>query len=98
MHGRSFAAVSLTWVSHVPAVLARALAVAKRQIPTAMHNGTSRLTRCGINPPREVGLMRRRDVTKPRNVTTAPTVWGARPWTRPDAEFGLALSVHVVLG
>src|SRR6476620_5869627 len=41
--------------------------------------------------------MRRRDVTKPRDVTTARAVWGA-PLGASHAGFGLALCVRVVLG
>jgi hypothetical protein len=56
MHGKSFAAVSLTWVSHVAAVLAPALAVATKQIPATTHSGTNRIERCGMKPsPRELG-------------------------------------------
>src|SRR6476620_10146955 len=41
--------------------------------------------------------MRRRDVTKPRDVTTTRAVWGA-PLGASHAGFGLALCVRVVLG
>ena len=50
MHGKSFAAVSFTWVEHVTCFDALAFIVVISPIATTTHSGPASLKRCAMSP------------------------------------------------